>query len=115
MLAFLDQGSEPTTHTMQDIVMLCKQFEQAKLPMYFLFDNEEEYEKYKQKGFSPLPSNSCCGIQKNLKEIVTDILKLNADNLPIFLIVNANDEVVFVNQGYRIGLAEQLIKVFYSL
>ena len=115
VLALLDQGSEPTTHTMQDIVMLCKQFEQTKLPMYFLFDNEEEYEKFKLKGFSPLPSNACCGIQKNLKETLTDTLKLNTDNLPIFLIVNANDEVVFVNQGYRIGLAEQLIKISYLL
>ena len=50
-----------------------------------------------------------------IRDEIADGLRLSTSNLPIFLIANANSEVVFVKQGYTIGLGEQLLKVIAKL
>jgi hypothetical protein len=111
ILGILDQGSEPTTHAMQDISTFRAAFEEKGLPMYFLFDSKETYGKFNLRNFNSLPSN----IHYDLFD--TDILKqlnegLQLENLPIFIIADASTgEVVFKSQGYTIGLGEQLLKV----
>ena len=39
----------------------------------------------------------------------------NASQLPIFIIADTFNRVVFVSQGYTIGLGEQLMKVIHKL
>ena len=112
ILGLLDQGSEPTTHAMQDIAAFRKDFEQCGLPLIFVFSSKEEYDKFKLKNFSELPDGIVYGIDGGaVREEIADGLHLNTEALPIFLIANANSEVVFVKQGYTIGLGEQMLKV----
>ena len=116
ILGLLDQGSEPTTHAMQDIAAFRKDFEDSNLPMIFIFSSQEEYDKFKLKGFSTLPEGIVYGLDDGtIRDEIADGLHLNTSNLPIFLIANANSEVVFVKQGYTIGLGEQLLKVMAKL
>ena len=117
ILGLLDQGSEPTTHAMQDIAAFRKDFEQCGLPLIFIFSNKEEYDKFKLKNFNELPDGIAYGIDNDgtIREEIADGLHLNTDSRPIFLIANANSEVVFVKQGYTIGLGEQLLKVMAKL
>ena len=111
ILGILDQGSEPTTHAMQDISTFRAAFEEKGLPMYFLFESKETYGKFNLRNFNSLPSN----IHYDLLD--ADVLKqlnegLQLENLPIFIIADASTgEVVFKSQGYTIGLGEQLLKV----
>lgn len=35
----------------------------------------------------------------------------NIDNLPLIVMLNRKGEVVFISQGYRIGLGTQILKV----
>jgi hypothetical protein len=44
ILGLLDQGSEPTTHAMQDIAAFRKDFEDSNLPMIFVFSDQEAYD-----------------------------------------------------------------------
>jgi hypothetical protein len=88
ILGLLDQGSEPTTHALQDIAAFQKEFDERGIPIIYLYDNQEEFEKIRLE--------------------LVNSLQLNKTNLPIFIIANANGEVVFVKQGYTIGLGEQL-------
>ena len=112
ILGLLDQGSEPTTHAMQDIAAFRKDFEQCGLPMIFIFSSQEDYNKFKLKNFSDLPDGIVYGIDEgSIREEIADGLQLNTESRPIFLIANANSEVVFVKQGYTIGLGEQILKV----
>ena len=39
----------------------------------------------------------------------------NANTLPIFIIADTFNRVVFVSQGYTIGLGDQLMKVIHKL
>ena len=112
ILGLLDQGSEPTTHAMQDIAAFRKDFEDSNLPMIFVFSSKEDYDKFKLRGFSELPEGIVYGLDEGfIRDEIADGLHLNTDSRPIFIIANSNSEVVFLKQGYTIGLGEQLLKV----
>ena len=116
ILGLLDQGSEPTTHAMQDIAAFRKDFEDSDLPMFFIFSSKEEYDKFMLKGFADLPDGIVYGLDEGtLRDEIMEGLHLNTDSRPIFLIANANSEVVFLKQGYTIGLGEQMLKVIAKL
>ena len=116
ILGLLDQGSEPTTHAMQDIAAFRKDFEASNLPMIFIFSSKEDYDKFMLKSFSEQPDGIVYGLDEGtIREEIVDGLHLNTDSRPIFIIANANSEVVFVKQGYTIGLGEQLLKVVSKL
>ena len=113
ILGLLDQGGEPTTHAMQDIAAFHKDFEASDTPMFFIFSDREEYDKFMLRGFSELPDGIVYGLDEEgtIRDEIMDGLHLNTDSRPIFIIANANSEVVFVKQGYTIGLGEQMLKV----
>ena len=113
ILGLLDQGSEPTTHAMQDIAAFRKDFEDSDIPMFFIFSSREEYDKFKLKGFADLPDGIVYGLDEEgtVRDEIMEGLHLNTDSRPIFLIANANSEVVFLKQGYTIGLGEQMLNV----
>lgn len=112
VLGLLDGGSEPTTHAMQDISILKEKFEEWGGSVIFVFQDEESLDNFKLKNFNELPSNITFGVENGtmLSEAVSN-MKLQNRSLPIFLIANSNNEVVFVLQGYTIGLGEQIMKV----
>ena len=95
VLGLLDQGSEPTTHALQDIEAFREDIEKSDIPMFLVDDSQVEFAGY--------------------RATLVENLKLNKDILPIFIIANVNGEVVFVKQGYTIGLGEQLLKVMTKL
>jgi hypothetical protein len=64
------------------------------------------------KNFSELPKNITYGLcDEAIRDELVESLHLDNSSLPIFIIANANSEVVFVKQGYTIGLGEQMLKV----
>ncbi len=116
ILGLLDQGSEPTTHAMQDIAAFRKDFEDSNLPMIFIFSSKEDYDKFKLKNFNDLPEGIIYGLDDGMiRDEIVDGLHLDTESRPIFIIANANSEVVFVKQGYTIGLGEQMLKVIAKL
>ena len=116
ILGLLDQGSEPTTHAMQDIAAFRKEFEASNLPFLFIFSDKADYDKFKLKSFSELPDGITYGLDDGtIRDDLVESLHLSNDSRPIFIIANANSEVVFVKQGYTIGLGEQMLKVMAKL
>ena len=101
---------------MQDIAAFRKNFEDSNLPMIFVFCSKEDYDKFKMKNFSELPEGIVYGLDEGeIRDEIVDGLHLNTEIRPIFIIGNANSEVVFVKQGYTIGLGEQMLKVMAKL
>ena len=116
VLGLLDGGSEPTTHDMLDIAAVKDQLDKWGRSFVFLFQNEEHKKNFEKKNFQGLPENLTFGIEDGtmLKEIVAN-MRLQSDNLPIFIVANTQNEIVFISQGYTIGLGEQLMKVINEL
>ena len=76
------------------------------------------FKSFDPKEFGELPNTITYGIDidgKNQKEMVSAMKLTNAHNLPIFIIADTFNRVVFVSQGYTIGLGEQLMQVIHKL
>ena len=116
VLGLLDGGSEPTTHAMLDIAAVKDQLDKWGRSFVFLFQNEEHKRNFELKNFQGLPENITFGLEDGtmLKEVVAN-MRLQNNNLPIFIVANTQNEIVFISQGYTIGLGEQLMKVINEL
>ena len=116
VFGLLDGGSEPTTHAMLDIAAVKDQLDKWGRSFVFLFQNEEHKRNFELKNFQSLPENLTFGIEDGtmLKEVVAN-MRLQNNNLPIFIVANAQNEIVFISQGYTLVLGEQLMKVVNEL
>ena len=80
--------------------------------MVLLFPDEAQCRKFLPSEFPELPSTVTYGIDtEGIYEQIAENMKLkHKNNLPVFIIADTFNRVVFVSQGYTIGLGEQLMK-----
>lgn len=118
VVAILGARQEPTNHAMRDIAAVKKDLEAWGRSMVLLFPDEKGYNSFDPKEFGELPNTITYGIDADnhiQKEIASAMKLQNASQLPIFIIADTFNRVVFVSQGYTIGLGEQLMKVIHKL
>ena len=118
IVAILGVRQEPTNHALRDIAAVKEKLEEWGRPMVLLFPDEASYGKFDAHEFGELPGTISYGIDKShaiQKEMVTAMKLAHANTLPIFLIADTFNRVVFVSQGYTIGLGEQLMQIIHKL
>lgn len=118
IVAVLGAGQEPTNHALRDIAALSKDFEEWGRSMVLLFPDMEQYKKFRPQDFPGLPKTITFGIDVDgaIQKQIAEGMKLqNQTILPMFIIGDTFNRVVFVSQGYTIGLGEQLMKVIHKL
>lgn len=118
IVGILGSGQEPTNHALRDIAALAKDFEQWGRSMVLLFPDKTMQEKFKAVDFPGLPQTITWGIDTDgtiQREIVENMHLMNSSQLPVFVIADTFNRVVFVSQGYTIGLGEQMMKVINKL
>lgn len=118
VVGVLGVGQEPTNHALRDIAALRGEFEKWGRQMVLLFPSEEQYKKFRPEEFPGLPSTIQYGIDidNSIQKQIYETMKLSSKNtLPMFIIADTFNRVVFVSQGYTIGLGEQLMKVVHGL
>ncbi|MDR1814800.1 MAG: transglutaminase-like domain-containing protein [Tannerella sp.] len=118
VLAVLGVKEEPTNHALNDIARRKADFERWKRPVILLFKDKKALEMYNPAEFTNLPSTISYGIDTDGKitGMIADALKLtNRTTLPVFIIADTFGRVIFVSQGYTIGLGEQMMKVVSRL
>ena len=118
VVAVLGVNQEPTNHALRDIAALSEEFEAWGRQMVLLFPSEEDYAKFRPQDFPGLPKNITYGIDKDgsIQAQIAKEMKLpNNTILPMFIIGDTFNRVVFVSQGYTIGLGEQMMKIIHKL
>ena len=116
IIAVVAPGSEPTNHFLRDVMPYKDDFEKWGQKMVLLFRDKDEAGRF-VNDFPELPSTVVWGTDiddKIYNEIVTN-MKLQNPNRPLILVADTFNRVVFVSQGYSIGLGEQLVKVIKQL
>ena len=103
---------EPSNHILHDISALRADLEAWGRPIVLLFRSNDELERFRQNSaeYKNLPSTLQFGVDVN-GEFAQDMLSsglVNTDELPIVLIGDTFNRVVFKSQGYTIGMGEQL-------
>ncbi len=118
IVGILGARQEPTNHAMRDIAQFANDFEDWGRSMVLLFKDEQGWKNFDTKEFGTLPQTITYGIDMN--QTITNMLVKganlpNANTLPIFVIADTFGRIVFVSQGYTIGLGEQMMKVIHKL
>ena len=118
VVAVLGVNQEPTNHALRDIAELAKDFEEWGRSMVLLFPSEEDYAKFRPQDFPGMPKTITFGIDKDAaiqNQIAKNMKLSNKTILPMFIIGDTFNRVVFVSQGYTIGLGEQMMKIIHKL
>ena len=116
-VALVDYGTEPTNHALKDISAAASQLEEWGRPLLVLFASEADYAKFRSEHFN-LPSTVSYGIDVDgsVRRHIVKEMKINGEgSLPLILVADTFNRVVFFSQGYSIGLGERLVKVSRSL
>ena len=118
VVGVLGVNQEPTNHALRDIAAMSSEFEKWGRSIVLLFPDEESFAKFRPQDFPGLPKTISYGIDKDgvIQSLIAKEMKLsNKDILPMFIIGDTFYRVVFVSQGYTIGLGEQMMKVIHKL
>lgn len=118
IVGVLGVGQEPTNHAMRDIAKMSAELNKWGRPMVLLFENETEAQKYRHENYGALPKNIIYGIDTDgsICRQIAQEMKLQSDTqLPMFILADTFNRVMFCSQGYTIGLGEQLNKVISNL
>lgn len=118
VVGILGVGEEPTNHALRDLVSMKAALEKWGRPIILLFTDTQQAKKFDVSQFNGLPGTVKYGIDKNRNiqnEIVTK-MKISAQKgLPVFVIADTFNRVVFISQGYNTTLGEQMLKIIRGL
>lgn len=103
---------EPSNHILHDISALRDDLEAWGRPIVLLFPSQEELDRFNKNNieFDNLPSTLRFGVDTN-NSFAKDIFSsgiVDTEELPVVLIGDTFNRVVFRTQGYTIGLGEQI-------
>ena len=121
VIGIIGYGDEPTNHALRDIANVASEFNDWGRPMILLSPNSDLANKTFSSDllstFNSQLTNLNLGIDIDgaIQAQIIQEMKLANATLPIFIIADTFNRVVFCSQGYTIGLGEQLIKTIHQL
>ena len=118
IVGVLGVGQEPTNHAMRDIAKASATLDKWGRPLVLLFENETQARQYRQENYGTLPRNIIYGIDSNgviASHIAQEMNLKQPSQLPVFVLADTFNRVLFCSQGYTIGLGEQLTRVIGNL
>ena len=111
-------GQEPTDHALKDIAAKAAELEQWGRSIILLFPDETAYAKYAASPAAPLPQTVTFGIDRDgsVRRQILDAMHLPGNApLPVFLIGDTFNRVVFESHGYTIGLGDRFLHTIHQL
>ena len=116
-MALVDYGTEPTNHAFMDISAVKAELEAWGRPILVVFATEDDFRKFRVQDFN-LPSTVHFGIDidgKMRDMIATEMKLTKGGRLPLIILADTFNRVVFFSQGYSIGLGESLVRTSKAL
>lgn len=116
-VALVDYGTEPTNHAFMDISAVASELEAWGRPLLVVFATEDDLRKFRAQDFN-LPSTVHFGvdIDGRMRKMIATEMKLDkGGRLPLIVLADTFNRVVFFSQGYNIGLGESLVKTSKAL
>ena len=116
-VALVDYGTEPTNHAFMDMSAVKEELEAWGRPILVVFATDDDYRKFRAQDFN-LPSTVHFGIDIDgqMRDMIATEMKLTkGGRLPLIVMADTFNRVVFFSQGYSIGLGESLVKTSKAL
>jgi len=118
IVAILGAGQEPSNHFVRDLIARKTDFEKWNRKVLLLFPNAQHLQNFQKSPLGTLPSTVVLGVDNDLtiaKELAGNLNLNGTNNLPIVVIGDTFGRVVFVSNGYSIGLGDRLIQTVKKL
>ena len=117
VIGIISMGQEPSDHALRDISKAADALNALGRPMLLLFADADEARKFQLSHYGTLPHSTLFGIDSDgtIRRQITANMKLPDAQLPVFLIADTFNRVVFCSQGYTIGLGTRLHHTLQSL
>jgi hypothetical protein len=108
---WIEPGREPTRHILNDLPRLKEEFDAWGGSFIFLTDPARTPQGFDPDEIQGKPSNAVFVSDAGL-EFMTSAIGAGASDrpLPVVLCCDANGEILFSSEGYRIGTGEQILK-----
>ncbi len=111
VLGLIKPNHEPTNHALRDIAAYDNDLNNWGRSIVLLYDSPEEAARMDMSQLPELPSTVVFGndIDGTIAKRVKEGLNITSNDYPIFIIADTFNRVVFVSQGYTIGLGQKII------
>lgn len=112
ILGIIAPNDEPTNHTLRDIAAVKSEFEALGTKTILLFRDEDSKSRFNKDEFPELPVGTHFGtdIDHKIWDEISTQMHLSSPTPPVFIIADTFNRIVFISQGYTIGLGERLLK-----
>ena len=117
ILGIVRPNSEPSAHALNDISLRKADFEALGCPVVVLFSSGDDLARFDRQRFPNLPETLTFGVDTgsvSLNELM-ESLSLSEVDLPLFVIADSFNRVMYVSQGYTIGLGDRLLETMSKI
>lgn len=117
LLGLIKPGHEPSVHNLNDISAVASEFDKWGKKCVILLADAEEASRFDASRFPNLPKNTVFGhdIDGTILNELTENLNLPDSERPLFVIADTFNRVVYVSQGYTIGLGDTISSILRRL
>ncbi|MBO4944354.1 MAG: transglutaminase domain-containing protein [Muribaculaceae bacterium] len=116
VLGLLRPNHEPSNHALRDLAVAADKLNASGRPIVLLTESDSVDDLDLRKQLT-LPEQTSYGVDTD-HQILDKIkagVNLTSDELPMFIIADTFNRVVFVIQGYNIGTGEQLSNILHRI
>ncbi len=116
VLALLKPNHEPSNHVIRDIAEAATRLEESGRPILLLTEGMHGF-GIDLKDFPPLPVTVSLGndIDKAILSGIKEGVNLAGGDLPILIVADTFNRVVFASEGYTIGIGEKLASLLNGI
>ncbi len=119
VLGLIIPGHEPSSHALNDIAAAAAELSATGRKIILLFPDADAAARFRQEDFGRLPSNVLFGIDTGdiagkVKEGL-ELSDLTVSDMPLFVIADSFNRIVFVNSGYTIHLGDTIARILRSV
>lgn len=110
VIGLVRPAHEPCNHVLRDIAKLGDELVKENCKIILLTRNENDLTNLDKNIVTSLPENVVWGIdiKGNIEREIIENMHLSEESLPIVLIADTFNRVVFVSHGYNIAVGQQL-------
>ena len=113
VICFLEPDREPTKHILNEFPKHKSEFDKWGGNFVFVVPKDKLSKNFSANNYKNLPENSTF-LLENGDDIMEDFLKSTnqsfRDNYPLIYIVDAQGQIIFYSEGYRIGVGDVIWK-----
>lgn len=111
-LGIIRPNHEPTAHALNELSALAGEFNETGRPLVLLFESDDDARRFNASAHGTLPENLFMGVDINgasASDIKSSLNLPDNVDLPLFVVADTFNRIVYVSNGYSIGTAERLI------